>query len=125
MSADGSRLAGLEQFARRAASDELPLTLRFHLHPAVAARLEDASTSVILSARHGHTWRFSAEGLPIYLDESVFLGGADGARRSTQIVIAAGMADKAEIAWRFDRLSAPVRTMPADSDPEPADAEYL
>jgi uncharacterized heparinase superfamily protein len=60
---------------------------RFHLHPAVkASRLSDAR-GVMLVLPNRDVWTFEALDDKVDLEDSVFLAGNDGPRRTAQIVI--------------------------------------
>ena len=72
----GARPAGAgrrEQGGRR-----LPFAVRFHIHPDVrVSRLEGGG--ILLKLPSGEGWRFRAGGGELEVEESVYLGGADGA----------------------------------------------
>ena len=92
LSPDGRALDGEDTFAPadgralpRKAGDEY--AIRFHLHPAVkASRLADGY-GVLLLLPDREMWRFSTYGDTVEIEESVFLAGSDGPRRTVQIVI--------------------------------------
>ncbi len=92
LSPDGRALDGEDSFAP-ADGRALPLktadefAIRFHLHPSVkASRLSDGH-GVILLLPDNEVWSFSTYGETVELEESVFLAGSDGPRRTVQIVI--------------------------------------
>src|SRR3974390_3588790 len=61
--------------------------LRFHLHPSVkASRLSDAG-GVMLVLPNRDVWTFEALDDKVDLEDSVFLAGTDGPRRTAQIVV--------------------------------------
>ena len=61
--------------------------IRFHLHPAIkASRLSDGR-GVILLLPDREVWTFATLAESVELEESVFLAGTDGPRRTVQIVI--------------------------------------
>ena len=67
------------------AGDEF--AIRFHLHPAIkASRLADGR-GVILLLHDRELWTFATLADAVELEESVFLAGTDGPRRTVQIVI--------------------------------------
>ncbi len=67
------------------AGDEF--AIRFHLHPAIkASRLADGR-GVILLLHDRELWTFATLAEAVDLEESVFLAGSDGPRRTVQIVI--------------------------------------
>ena len=66
---------------------ETDYALRFHLHPSVkASRLSDAR-GVMLVLPNRDVWTFEALDDKVELEDSVFLAGNDGPRRTAQIVI--------------------------------------
>jgi len=65
-------------------------TLRFHLHPAVAAAVQQEGEAVLLRVASG-SWRLRAEGAKLSLEEGVYLGGAEP--RPAQQVVLSGSAD--------------------------------
>jgi len=92
LSADGRALDGEDNFTP-ADGRELPLragdeyAIRFHLHPAIKAnRLADGH-GVILLLPDKDVWSFGTYGETVEIEESVYLAGTDGPRRTVQIVI--------------------------------------
>ncbi len=88
---DGQRLDGEDTFVP-AKGDTLPagrdqFAVRFHLHPSVKAnRLADGRSAVLVMPNKD-AWSFNAYEDRIDIEESVYLAGNDGPRRSVQIVI--------------------------------------
>jgi uncharacterized heparinase superfamily protein len=80
-----------------------PYTIRFHLHPGVAASLQQDGEGVLLRLpANGGGWRLRAEGAKITLEESVYLGGTEP-RRSEQVVMT-GFADGAQqVKWAITK----------------------
>ena len=72
------------------ASAGQPYAIRFHLHPAVTANVQQDGEAVLLRLPSGG-WRLRAEGALLSLEESVYLGGAEP-RRAEQVVLT-GKAD--------------------------------
>jgi len=107
---DGGRIEGEDSLSlasggrgRRAGAD---YAVRFHLHPAVkASRLGDAR-GVLLVLPNRDVWTFEAEDDTVELEESVFLAGNDGPRRTFQIVIRQDAATVQSIRWSFMRSTA-------------------
>jgi uncharacterized heparinase superfamily protein len=90
--ADGSRLDGEDSFAP-ADGDTLPssahdeFAVRFHLHPSVKAnRLTDGHGAMLMMPNRD-VWTFNAFEDRVEIEESVYLAGTDGPRRTAQIVI--------------------------------------
>ena len=73
---------------RRGGAAPQPFTLRFHLHPAVKANMQQDGEAVLLRLPAGGGWRLRAEGARMSLEESIYLGGAEP-RRSEQVVLPA------------------------------------
>jgi uncharacterized heparinase superfamily protein len=104
---DGSRLDGEDTVSpapggrfKGAATD---YALRFHLHPAVkASRLGDAR-GVMLVLPNREVWTFEALDDKVELEDSVFLAGNDGPRRTAQIVIHQDSRQASSIRWSFVR----------------------
>jgi uncharacterized heparinase superfamily protein len=80
----GHHLAGAGRAHQGRRTD---FALRFHLHPAVkASRLSDAR-GVMLVLPNRDVWTFETLDDKVDLEDSVFLAGNDGPRRTAQIVI--------------------------------------
>jgi uncharacterized heparinase superfamily protein len=81
-----------------------PYTVRFHLHPSVAASVQQDGEGVLLRLPGaGGGWRLRAEGAKITLEESVYLGGAEP-RRGEQVVLS-GFADGAQqVKWAITKV---------------------
>jgi uncharacterized heparinase superfamily protein len=104
---DGTRLDGEDTVAlasdARTRRHETDYALRFHLHPAVkASRLSDAR-GVMLVLPNRDVWTFEALDDKVELDDSVFLAGNDGPRRTSQIVIRQDSHQAPSIRWSFVR----------------------
>ncbi|MDQ0396397.1 heparinase II/III family protein [Labrys monachus] len=76
-----------------------PVLLRFHLHPAVAARPANGDTQIVLTLPNGKEWLFLAD-VPFTLAETAHLANPEGPRRSTQIVTALPPGENT-ISWAF------------------------
>ena len=109
LSADGNRLDGEEMFnpvGGEIAADHDQFALRFHLHPSVKAnRLQD-SHGAMLMLPNKEVWTFSAYEDRIELEESVYLAGTDGPRRTLQIVIYGRARKVARVQWTFSMIAA-------------------
>jgi uncharacterized heparinase superfamily protein len=104
---DGSRLDGEDTVSpapgARIKGNETDYAVRFHLHPAVkASRLSDAR-GVMLVLPNRDVWTFEALDDKVELEDSVFLAGNDGARRTAQIVIRQDSRHAPSIRWSFVR----------------------
>ncbi len=85
------------------AASPQPYTIRFHLHPAVNASLQQDGEAVLLLLPSGGGWRLRADGARMSLDESVYLGGPEP-RRAEQVVLT-GFADGAQqVKWAITKV---------------------
>ncbi len=94
----------------RKTADDLPFTIRFHLHPDARASLAHDGTNVLVLLPNGDGWQFLARsaGGPaaISLEESVYLGAGEPTRRSEQIVVSSTVfRGEAKVNWAWRRLS--------------------
>jgi uncharacterized heparinase superfamily protein len=108
-SPDGTRLDGEDTISpapnARVRNNETDYALRFHLHPSVKAnRLTDAR-GVMLVLPNRDVWTFEALDDKVDLEDSVFLAGTDGPRRTAQIVIRQDTRHASSIRWSFVRSS--------------------
>jgi uncharacterized heparinase superfamily protein len=109
VSPDGTRLDGEDTISpapnARVRNNETDYALRFHLHPSVKAnRLTDAR-GVMLVLPNRDVWTFEALDDKVDLEDSVFLAGTDGPRRTAQIVIRQDTRHASSIRWSFTRSS--------------------
>jgi uncharacterized heparinase superfamily protein len=107
---DGSRLDGEDTLSpapgARIKGHDTDYALRFHLHPSVkASRLSDAR-GVMLVLPNRDVWTFEALDDKVELEDSVFLAGNDGPRRTAQIVIRQDSRQASSIRWTFVRSTA-------------------
>src|SRR5579871_3859361 len=108
-SPDGTRLDGEDTISpapnARVRNNETDYALRFHLHPSVKAnRLTDAR-GVMLVLPNRDVWTFEAPDDKVDLEDSVFLAGTDGPRRTAQIVIRQDTRHASSVRWSFTRSS--------------------
>ncbi len=107
---DGSRIDGEDTLSpapgARIKGTETDYTLRFHLHPSVkASRLSDGR-GVMLVLPNRDVWTFEALDDKVEVEDSVFLAGNDGPRRTAQIVIRQDSRHAPSVRWTFVRSSA-------------------
>jgi uncharacterized heparinase superfamily protein len=107
MAQDGARLDGEDTLAPapggRMKGSRNDYALRFHLHPSVkASRLSDAR-GVMLVLPNRDVWTFEALDDRVDLEDSVFLAGNDGPRRTAQIVIHQNARQATTVRWSFAR----------------------
>jgi uncharacterized heparinase superfamily protein len=84
--------------------EAVPFALRFHLHPSVKANISQDGASVVLMLPDRNGWRFSARGGRLRLEDSVYLLGRGGPRRTQQIVISGVVGHPDRINWTFKRI---------------------
>jgi len=104
---DGARLEGEDTLAPapggRMKGSRIDYALRFHLHPSIkASRLSDGH-GVMLVLPNREVWTFDAPADRVDLEDSVFLAGNDGPRRSAQIVIHQSAREAPSVRWSFVR----------------------
>jgi len=109
LSEDGGRLEGEDVLLNASVSAPRnkpdDYLVRFHLHPSIkASRLSDAH-GVMLVLPNRDVWTFEAPNDKVDLEDSVFLAGSDGPRRTAQIVIRQNRKDAPNIRWSFTRSS--------------------
>jgi uncharacterized heparinase superfamily protein len=113
----GRRIEGEDTFLSRRggtlpadAPDEY--AIRFHLHPSIKAnRLADAH-SVMLTLPSREVWSFDAHEDHVDLEESVYLAGNEGPRRTVQIVILGKAGHGPRVHWTISQTA---RTASAQS----------
>jgi uncharacterized heparinase superfamily protein len=122
---DGNRVDGEDEFPSSKgetipakAPDEF--AVRFHLHPAIKANKLTDGRGAVLMLPNREVWTFSAYEDPIELEESVYLSGTDGPRRTAQLVIYGRARKVPRVHWSFARSAASGSTAsrPNGSEPE-------
>jgi uncharacterized heparinase superfamily protein len=78
--------------------------VRFHLHPAVVASLQQDETGVLLRLPSGVGWRLRAQGARVAIEESIHL--AAEMRRSQQVALHAEPG-ATSVQWAISRVSLP------------------
>ncbi len=110
LSQDGRDLRGEDRIVnlRAPGSSLMPLQylLRFHLHPTVKILPSSKGGQVLLALPNRTSWMFSCKGGSMAVEESVFLGGEFGPRRTQQIVIRGNTQNSASVIWALRRNSA-------------------
>ena len=102
LSADGKRLDGEELFTAmhgEALASQDQFAVRFHLHPMIKANRLSDSHGAMLLLPNKDVWTFNAYEDRIDIEESVYLAGNEGPRRTTQIVIHGRARKVARIQW--------------------------
>ena len=90
LSGDGRRLDGEDSFApargELVPADRDQFAIRFHLHPTVKANRLSDGHGAMLAMPNKEAWTFSVYGDRVEVEESVYLAGPDGPRRTVQLV---------------------------------------
>jgi uncharacterized heparinase superfamily protein len=104
----GQDLRGEETLdATTGLSRPVEATVRFHIHPSVAASLTSSGTDVLLRLPGGSGWRFQQSGGALSLETSVYLGDGATIRKARQIVVAAPMdSDRLRLKWALKKEDA-------------------
>ena len=106
LSADGETLTGEDSFAAARGDKLSPHTpdefaIRFHLHPLVKANRLTDRHGVMLTLADRDVWTFNAYEDAVEIEESVYLAGPDGPRRTVQMVIYGHARTQPKIQWSF------------------------
>jgi uncharacterized heparinase superfamily protein len=116
MDKNGVDVRGLDALARPAsegrATDKWrpPFAIRFHLHPDAIGTLGEPGVAYI-DGPSGSRWRLRTDAQRVRFEDSVYLGEADGPRRTRQLVLLGnadpnglGDAPPNRVRWAFTRL---------------------
>jgi uncharacterized heparinase superfamily protein len=104
LSTDGTRLEGEDIFVDpegepRLRGERDEFAIRFHLHPTVRATRLTNGHGVMLMTPNKEVWTFSAYHDQVDLEDSVYLAGSEGPRRTLQLVIRGHARDAARVQW--------------------------
>jgi len=109
LSADGNKLEGEDLFlpangTTLSADAEDYFAVRFHLHPAIrASRLTDGH-GVVLLLPNRDVWNLDTHEDVVVVEESVYLAGQDGPRRTTQVVIYGQARGNQRVHWTLSHV---------------------
>jgi uncharacterized heparinase superfamily protein len=114
LAANGLALDGEDSFSPATGATLSPrsqdeFAIRFHLHPAVKASRRADGYGAILLLPDRELWTFNTYGETMEIEESVFLSGSDGPRRTVQIVVYGHARSPNRVRWSF-RHTPPVAT---------------
>ena len=105
LSGDGRRLDGEDSFTpahgELVPADRDQFAVRFHLHPAVKANRLSDGHGAMLAMPNKEVWTFTAYGDRVEVEESVYLAGPDGPRRTVQLVIYGRARNVPRVRWTF------------------------
>jgi uncharacterized heparinase superfamily protein len=109
LSDDGNKLDGEDIFLP-ATGNSLPenaldhFAVRFHLHPSIRVnRLTDGHGAVLLLPNKD-VWNLDAHEDEVAVEESVYLAGNDGPRRTSQVVIYGRAREFHRVHWTFSHV---------------------
>ena len=102
LAADGGDLRGEDALSGSAGRK---FAVRFHLHPLVQASPVQGGSAVLLRLPGGVGWRFRAQGGPISVQESIYLGGGAPKRTDQIVITGATERDGAVVKWAFTRVA--------------------
>jgi uncharacterized heparinase superfamily protein len=110
ISSDGTRIAGEDVFLAADGSPQLRTSYdqyaaRFHLHPSVKANRLTDGHGVMLMTANREVWTFSAHEDRVELEESVYLAGTEGPRRTVQMVIYGHARKVPRILWTIQQAN--------------------
>jgi uncharacterized heparinase superfamily protein len=110
LAVNGNRLDGEDLFVssndgskKINANDEF--AIRFHLHPTVKANRLTDGKGVMLMLPNKDVWTLDAFENQVEIEESVYLAGADGPRRTVQIVIYGHARQVERVHWSFSHVT--------------------
>ena len=110
LSAQGSRLEGQDRLFRQskapglAGRASLPFAIHFHCHPTTRVTKGDELQTADLTLPSGETWRLTALGADLGLEESVFLATDTGPVHGIQVVLRGQALEDTEVRWRLERM---------------------
>jgi len=110
LATDAYRLDGEDLFvpagnsSKRAETND-EFAIRFHLHPSVKANRLSDGKGVMLMLPNKDVWTFDAYENQVEIEESVYLSGNDGPRRTMQIVIHGHARQMDRVHWTFSHVS--------------------
>jgi uncharacterized heparinase superfamily protein len=120
LSQEGDDLRGEDHVvpreSRTASAAPFDFTIRFHLHPEVKATLTRKRTRIVIMLPNKSAWQFMARGGAMTLEDSVFLGGSVGPRKTQQIVIRGSTDGAVPVNWALHRVEKPAQTGRATGD---------
>jgi len=102
----GRRMEGVDRLGPTAGKmrlkQDLPFSIHFHLHPDVMCRYGRTPGTAEIVPVEGSTWRFSAAGAELVVEESVHFAGSAGPRAGLQIVLRGATFGETEVTWVFE-----------------------
>ncbi len=110
LAGDGGRLEGEDMFLAADGSAQIrsihdAYAIRFHLHPSVKATKVNDGHGVMLVTPSKEVWIFTAHQDHAELEDSVYLAGTDGPRRTTQLVVYGNARNVPRVLWTFQQAN--------------------
>lgn len=110
LSPAGDVLEGMDQLAGPQSRTGAPLadasfSIRFHLHPDVAAIAGSEPGTIMLALADESVWQFKAEGASVNIEESIFLADPIGPRRNLQVVLSGPCVYDHQVLWTLRRTN--------------------
>ena len=93
--------------------------MRFHLHPSVRANRLTHRQGVMLTLPNRDVWTFEAYDNAVDIEESVYLAGTDGPRRTSQIVLHGDTRIASRMAWSLILVDPAENAVVRSAVPEP------
>lgn len=93
MSETGEDIRGediIEQDTSSKSIENIPYSVRFHLHPDISVTLSKAGEMVYLGMTNGETWQFRHRGGLLKVEDSVYFGDAGKISACKQLVLSGG-----------------------------------
>jgi uncharacterized heparinase superfamily protein len=109
LAANGGRFDGEDLFLA-AQGDKIPagrpdeFAIRFHLHPSIKASRMSNGLGAMLILPNRDFWKFTAHAGDLILEESVYLAGPHGPRRTVQIVVYGHARSLPRVRWSFTHI---------------------
>jgi uncharacterized heparinase superfamily protein len=89
----------------RGVNGPLSYAVRFHLHPHIAVYPAEDGLSAQLVLPDGEAWQFYAYGLPIGVEESIFMADPEGVRSSQHVTVYGDVREQRAVSWVLQRLA--------------------
>ncbi len=79
-------------------------SLRFHLHPNIRSELNEEKNKIKLIVKNSEIWQFTASGLELKLEDSVYYATPQGSQKINQIVISGLAKIDTVVDWILERV---------------------
>ena len=103
MSRSGDRVDGIDRLepphGKLRLKMDLPYAVHFHLHPDCTCERVDGKNAYRIRVQDGQTWVFTAEGIDLSIEDSLYFVDSAGPRPSLQIVLRGVTFGESEVRW--------------------------